>query len=172
MVFEGSSTTAPTRRELVIALHCSGAGSGRWRQLGEMLGAHYQLVAPERYGTDSVGPWTGDGAFTLADEAARTLAIIDGADRMVHLVGHSYGGGLALHVALERLDRIASLALYEPSAFHLLNQIDGGAGPLAEILAITREAGNGVITGNYRAAVAVQHAASTQTGRHYDDDEA
>ena len=79
MVFEGSSTTAPTRRELVIALHCSGAGSGRWRQLGEMLGAHYQLVAPERYGTDSVGPWTCDGAFTLADEAARTLAIIDGA---------------------------------------------------------------------------------------------
>ena len=140
--------------EQVIALHCSGAGAGQWRQLGEMLGARYQIIAPEHYGTDSVGPWTGERAFTLADEAARTLAIIDGADRQVHLVGHSYGGGLALHVTLERPDSIASLTLYEPSAFHLLQQIDGGAGPLAEIMAITREAGNGVITGNYRAAAA------------------
>ena len=28
--------------------------------------------------------------------------MIDAADRKVHLIGHSYGGGLALHVALER----------------------------------------------------------------------
>jgi len=138
----------------VIALHCSGAGAGQWRQLGEALGLDYQVIAPEHYGTDSVGPWTGERAFMLADEAARTLAIIDGADQKVHLVGHSYGGGLALHVALERPDKIASLALYEPSAFHLLEQIDGGAGAFAEIMAITRKAGDGVIEGNYRAAVA------------------
>jgi pimeloyl-ACP methyl ester carboxylesterase len=146
-----------TRRlppEQVIALHCSGAGAGQWRQLGELLGSRYQLIAPEHYGTDSVGPWTGERAFALADEAVRTLAIIDGTDRSVHLVGHSYGGGLALHVALERPDRIASLALYEPSAFHLLDQIDGGTGPLAEIMAITREAGDGVVTGDYRGAAA------------------
>src|SRR5678816_3175979 len=84
-------------RELVIALHCSGAGAAQWRRLGETLGEDYELVAPEHYGCDRTGPWTGDHAFTLADEAARTIALIDGNDRKVHLVGHSYGGGVALH---------------------------------------------------------------------------
>src|SRR6266516_1098475 len=35
----------------------------------------------------------------------------------VHLIGHSYGGGVALRVAVERSNRIASLTLYEPTAF-------------------------------------------------------
>src|SRR6266536_155294 len=35
----------------------------------------------------------------------------------VHLIGHSYGGGVALRVAVERSNRIASLTLYEPAAF-------------------------------------------------------
>jgi pimeloyl-ACP methyl ester carboxylesterase len=87
-----------------------------------LLGADYDLVAPEHYGCDRVGPWTGEHAFTLADEAARTIALIDGADRKVHLVGHSYGGGVALHAALIRPDSVASLVLYEPSAFHFLQR--------------------------------------------------
>jgi pimeloyl-ACP methyl ester carboxylesterase len=38
----------------------------------------------------------------------------------VHLVGHSYGGALALRAALELGAGVASLALIEPVAFHLL----------------------------------------------------
>jgi len=120
-----------------------------------MLGADYELVAPEHYGCEGTGPWTGLHAFTLADEAARTIALIDADDRKVHLIGHSYGGGVALHAALIRRDRIASLTLYEPSAFHLLKQIHvGGAEALAEIVAIARNTGTGVIAGDYRAAAA------------------
>src|SRR5688572_26868695 len=96
-------------RQPVIALHCSGAGAGQWRKLGEALGSDHELIAPEHYGCDSVGPWTGEHAFTLADEAKRTIALIDNAPREVHLVGHSYGGGVALHVALRRPEKIASL---------------------------------------------------------------
>src|SRR5258705_12681126 len=119
-----------TRRlppEQVIALHCSGAGAGQWRQLGELLGSRYQLIAPEHYGTDSVGPWTGERAFELADEAVRTLAIIDGTDRSVHLVGHSYGGGVAPLVALAHPAPLANPALVEPSPSPLLAQIECGA---------------------------------------------
>ena len=112
----------------VIALHCSGAGAGQWRQLGEALAPRHELVAPEHYGCDSTGPWSGEHAFTLADEAARTIEIIDRSDGKVHLVGHSYGGGVALRAAVERPDRIASLTLYEPSAFHLLRAMGARAG--------------------------------------------
>src|SRR5437764_5308667 len=77
----------------VIALHCSGAGAGQWRRLGDALGTGCELIAPEHYGCESVGPWTGEHAFTLADEAARTIALIDGTDCKVHLVRHAYGGG-------------------------------------------------------------------------------
>jgi pimeloyl-ACP methyl ester carboxylesterase len=73
----------------------------------------------------------------------------------VHLVGHSYGGGVALHVAHARPDRIASLALYEPSAFYLLKQLgDQGTAALSEIVAIAGKTGEAVARGDHRAAAA------------------
>jgi len=72
----------------VIALHCSGGGAAQWRQLGNALHSRYELVAPEHYGCDSVGPWSGERAFTLADEAVRTIEIIGRSECKVHLVGH------------------------------------------------------------------------------------
>ncbi len=154
MIRGSARTMQAARRELVIALHCSGAGAAQWRRLGERLGRTYRFAAPEHYGCDSVGPWTGEHAFGLADEAARTLALIDDTDRPVHLVGHSYGGGVALHVALARPERIASLTLYEPSAFHLLAQLDHAAAAFAEIKAIAYAVATGVVTGDYRSAAA------------------
>jgi pimeloyl-ACP methyl ester carboxylesterase len=139
----------------VIALHCSGAGAGQWRQLGETLGPAYTLFAPEHYGCERTGPWTGTHAFTLADEAARTIDFIDRSVNKVHLVGHSYGGGVALHVALARPACIASLALYEPSAFHLLKIMGArGAAAFGEIDDITRVTAQGVISGDYAGAAA------------------
>jgi pimeloyl-ACP methyl ester carboxylesterase len=150
-----TSPPHPANRGGVIALHCSGAGAGQWKKLGEALGPTYQVIAPEHYGCEQTGPWIGAHAFTLADEAARTIDIIDRSDRRVHLVGHSYGGGVALHVALARSDRIASLALYEPSAFHLLKAMgDQAAAAFGEIVDITRRTGRGVITGDYAGAAA------------------
>jgi pimeloyl-ACP methyl ester carboxylesterase len=147
-----SHNASPSR---VIALHCSGSGAKQWLHLGEALGAGYELLTPEYYGSKGIGPWTGTHAFTLADEAARIVPIIDTADRRVHLIGHSYGGAVALHIALTRPNRLASLTLYEPSAFHLLKLIDvGGAEALGEITSIAHEVGNGVITGDYRSAAA------------------
>jgi pimeloyl-ACP methyl ester carboxylesterase len=149
------SPLQPANRGRVIALHCSGAGAGQWKMLGETLGPTYRVIAPEHYGCEQVGPWIGTHAFTLADEAARTMDLMDQSDRKVHLVGHSYGGGVALHVALARPDRIASLALYEPSAFHLLKAMgDQAAAAFAEIVDITRRTGRGVIAGDYVGAAA------------------
>ena len=145
----------PRHRAQVVALHCSGAGASQWRQLAETLGPNYEVLAPEHYGCDSSGPWSGEHAFTLADEAARAIALIDENEEKVHLVGHSYGGGVALHVALARPDRFASMALYEPTAFHLLRQMgEAGAEVYAEIAAVAQRTCESVVTGDYRGGVA------------------
>lgn len=47
------------------------------------------------------------------------------------------------------------MALYEPSAFQLLRQLDElGAEAYAEIAGVSRRICNGVVTGDYRGAVA------------------
>jgi pimeloyl-ACP methyl ester carboxylesterase len=143
------------RRARVIALHCSGGGAGEWGHLGRVLGGRYELLAPEHYGCGSTGPWSGEHAFTLADEAARTTALIDESEDKVHLVGHSYGGGVALKAALARPEFIAGMVLYEPTAFHLLRQM-GAAGAEAhtEIASLAWLIGQGILSGDYRKAAA------------------
>src|SRR3954463_12275239 len=147
-----STFHTPRSRDRVIALHCSGAGAAQWRSLEVRLGQSFAFAAPEHYDSGNAPPWTGGGTFTSADEAERTLALIDASERKVHLIGHSYGGGIALHIALARPDRFASLTLYEPSAFYLLKQFGDGAAPFAEIQALAATVATGVRTGERRRA--------------------
>jgi pimeloyl-ACP methyl ester carboxylesterase len=142
-------------RARVIALHCSGGGAAQWANLTCALGDSYEVLTPEQYGSEATGPWTGEHVFTIADEAASTIDLIDRGEEKVHLVGHSYGGGVALHAALARPHKIASMALYEPSAFHLLRQIgDVGLQAIIEIARVAQRFSDGVVTGDYRSAVA------------------
>lgn len=139
----------------VIALHCSGADGGQWRKLPAVLGPRYEVFSPNFIGCADIGPWTGERAFTLADEAQTVIGLIDLLATPVHLVGHSYGGGVALKVASARPSAIASLTLYEPSAFHLLRQIgERGRGASAEIEALAAAIGAGIVSGAYQAAAA------------------
>jgi pimeloyl-ACP methyl ester carboxylesterase len=59
------------------------------------------------------------------------------------------------HVALARPGKIASLALYEPSAFHLLRHLgERGQRAFVEITLVAQRFRDGVLSGNYRDAVA------------------
>jgi pimeloyl-ACP methyl ester carboxylesterase len=151
----GSSLPAgrTVRPHSVVALHCSGADGRQWRRLRATLDAAHDLWTPDLYGCESVGPWPGVHAFSLADEARPIIEIIDAIGTRVHLVGHSYGGGVALRVALERPEAIASLSLYEPSAFHLLRQMGTRGGPeFEEIRALAHDVASGVVHGAYEPA--------------------
>lgn len=137
----------------VIALHCSGADGRQWRHLADALDEAFDLIAPEFYGAAGKAPWGGAHAFTLADEAQPILDLVDALATPVHLVGHSYGGGVALHIALKRPQAIASLALYEPSAFHLLRQAGRSeVGRFAEIKRVAAISAAGVASGDYQGA--------------------
>lgn len=139
----------------VIALHCSGADGSQWRKLPGVLGPRYETFTPSFIGCAEIGPWTGERAFMLADEARAVIGLVDVLATPVHLVGHSYGGAVALKVASARPSAIASLTLYEPSAFHLLRQVgERGRGAHAEIEAIASAISAGLVSGAYQAAAA------------------
>jgi pimeloyl-ACP methyl ester carboxylesterase len=74
----------------------------------------------------------------------------------VHLVGHSYGG-VALHAVLARKDRAASLTLYEPSAFHLLKQLDAGAAAFVVFGNCRARPENRILRQHRRSAARRQH---------------
>jgi pimeloyl-ACP methyl ester carboxylesterase len=155
MTVNAADPPRPMRRARVIALHCSGAGASQWGHLAEALGDRYEVATPEHYGCESTGPWSGEHAFTVADEARRVIALIDDSEEKVHLVGHSYGGGVALNVALARPHRLASMTLYEPTPFHLLRKMGAtGAEAYAGVIGVAEQICEGVITGDYRDAVA------------------
>lgn len=140
-------------RQRVLALHCSGADHRQWRKLRTALEPEFELIAPDFYGCEATGPWHGARRFSLAEEAAAIIELIDDLNESVHLVGHSYGGGVALKVAIERPGSIRSLALYEPSAFHILRQLgEEGAAEFAEIRALADDVGMNILRGAYQAA--------------------
>ena len=142
------------RSEKIIALHCSGWNAKQWGSLRDVLAGNFELLTPEHYGCESRGNWRGEHAFTLADEAAQSIELIDQSDDRVHLVGHSYGGALALHIALARPHKVASLVLYEPCAYHLLRQI-GQAGDvgIAEIMELSGFVCARVAVGDFKDAM-------------------
>jgi pimeloyl-ACP methyl ester carboxylesterase len=154
MASSDSKATSMRGRHTAIALHCSGADAREWRLLEQALDGFCNVLAPEHYGCERVGPWPGDRAFAIDDEAARALAMLDAIDGKVHLVGHSYGGGVALHIALQRPNRVASLTLYEPSAFHLLPFFgDEGRAAHAEIARVAANAAARIGKGDCRGGV-------------------
>jgi len=104
----------------VVLLHCNASSRHQWRGLVADLSRHYRVLAADLFGHgDSRLPGL-PATFTVADEVAMVAALIEHAGEAVHLVGHSYGGAIALKVALALQRDVRSLTLIEPASFELL----------------------------------------------------
>jgi pimeloyl-ACP methyl ester carboxylesterase len=153
-VFDGSGgpTAARARHERVVLVHCSASSARQWKALADQL-AGFQPVPLDLFGHGNRKRWHGTGPLSLSEEAA---AIGDACPDSApfHLVGHSYGGGVALRFALDHPERLRSLTLIEPSCFHILKAAGGNETHLlGEILGIAEAVNRGVLCGDYRAGM-------------------
>lgn len=131
VLIEGSGTP-------VVLLHSSMSSKKQWRELMRRMRAGYRLIAIDLYGYGGT-PFPAAGRFALDDEARLVQSVLDSALRPAerfHLVGHSYGGVVALQLGLGLSGRLRSLTLYEPIAFHLM---PGTHPVMAELLAVQRQ---------------------------------
>jgi len=124
----------------VICLHANASSSGQWRALTELLAARFHVFAPDSYGAGKSPPWPTGRKVALRDEVALLEPVLARAGDGISLVGHSYGGGIALVGALAHRQRLRSKALYEPTLFALVERespsdVDGIRGTVAAAVA-------------------------------------
>jgi pimeloyl-ACP methyl ester carboxylesterase len=133
-------------RPTVICMHASGGSGAQWRTLADRMGDDYDVIAPNLYGHGTVPAWPGAPLDIVAADTARIARRVAGAAGEVHLVGHSYGGAIALRVALHCRRRVASVSVYEPVAMRTLfdyNPKHRAASEVAEVFRDMSRALNG-----------------------------
>ena len=105
----------------VLCLHANASSSGQWRGLMELLAPRYAVTAADSYDSGKSPSWPSDSVITLADEVALIEPLLHAADGPVVLVGHSFGGAIALKAALAHPSKVRAVAIYEPTLFWLID---------------------------------------------------
>lgn len=139
----------------VLALHSSGASGHQWRRLRETLGKRSAVVTPDFHDHGAGPAWNGDALDIVAADTAIALRALDALGRPAHVIGHSYGGAIALHVARARPRLVRTLTVYEPVAFDLLLGYDPRHVAAAVIVAVGEAIGRCSARGDATAAAAL-----------------
>jgi pimeloyl-ACP methyl ester carboxylesterase len=108
----------------VVLVHSSGMTSRQWRRIADALEPAHRVVVPDLLGYGESAPWPRDERFHFTMDLLAIEGLIDRVARErgpVHLVGHSYGGFLAMLAALHRPHALRSIAVYEPVTFGVLH---------------------------------------------------
>jgi pimeloyl-ACP methyl ester carboxylesterase len=105
----------------VVCLHSNASHSNQWRALMQALSPAYRVLAADSYGAGRSPDWTAKRPLRLADEVALLEPVFARAGDPFVLVGHSYGGAVALMAALAHPQRVSALVLYEPTLFALID---------------------------------------------------
>jgi pimeloyl-ACP methyl ester carboxylesterase len=109
----------------VVFLHSGVGSAGEWKQVFSLWPEGDRLVAVETY-RDGTGPGVA-GHRRLDDYADQVYAVAEHVGASVHLVGFSWGGATALHVAVGAPELVDSVAVIEPEAYALLRTDEAAA---------------------------------------------
>ena len=87
----------------------------------DLLSPRHRVIAPDLYGSGKSLDWPSASKISLADEVAFVAPVLQQAGDRFSLVGHSYGGAVALLAGLQDPGRVRALALYEPTLFAIVD---------------------------------------------------
>src|SRR5687767_3335975 len=95
----------------VVCLHSSAGTHAQWQGLSHALSSRWQVLAPDLYGHGRSPQWPVAAMNTLHVDAQAVTALMEAAVPQidtcgVHLVGHSYGGAVAMQMALRHPSRV------------------------------------------------------------------
>lgn len=144
-----ASPLEPSDRPRVVLLHSSASSHKQWRNLRALLNADYDVFAPDQWGCGTAPAWPGTSPFTLMDEVRPLAERIGPAGDRIHLIGHSYGAGVALRLARTWPERVASLTLIEPTAFHVLRHSADDRPLFRQVTEVAGRISRAVISGHY-----------------------
>ncbi len=98
-----------------LMIHCSLAEVGIWRGMAQTLSGALTMTAFDLPGHGRSADWDGRGEMS----AVCTAIAADFAESAgsVHVIGHSFGGVIALRLAVERPNLVRSLVMIEPVFF-------------------------------------------------------
>jgi pimeloyl-ACP methyl ester carboxylesterase len=120
------------RGEPLVFVHGSLEDLRIWRRQVELFSAHFRVIAySRRYHHPNATPGDGDPVYAASLHAADLADLIEKLDLgPAHIVTASFGGCVALALAVARPELVRSLVLAEPPLMPWLEHIPGGA-PLA-----------------------------------------
>jgi pimeloyl-ACP methyl ester carboxylesterase len=139
---EGMNTTftqSAHKGDNVICLHSSMSSSRQWQDLVRSLQPAYNVITPDLLGYGNAPQWAAAVAASLEHEVERLTDLVDELDGPIHLVGHSYGGAIAIRAAQVYGERVTSLTLYEPVIFTALFNSESCAHACREMTRLVEE---------------------------------
>lgn len=119
----------------VVLLHSGGMSSRQWKKLGDLLEADHRVIAPDFLGSGDNPAWPDGEPFHFRLDVDAIEALVAGLGEPAHVVGHSYGGLVAVTLARRRPELVRSLSLYDPVAFGVLSAAQDAEG-LADLARI------------------------------------
>jgi pimeloyl-ACP methyl ester carboxylesterase len=136
----------------VVLIHAGGADSGQWRALMERLAGRFRILACDMSGSGKSPAFPQDVTYTLDEEVRFLDPVFEAAGEAFHLLGHSYGGAVALKAALRHRMRLRSLTLFEPVLFSLLIAAAPQSEATREILCLAQSTTDLAGRGDFDAA--------------------
>ena len=100
----------------VMLLHGSASNAKQWRSSVDYLKGRFEVLTPDLPGNGKSAGFL-EQSQTIDASARHLKPFLDHVDGPVHLVGHSFGGAVALKIATLWPERVRSLTLIEPAAF-------------------------------------------------------
>jgi pimeloyl-ACP methyl ester carboxylesterase len=106
----------------VILVHSSVSGARQWRRLMDDLKARFRVRAVNLFGYGKTPAWPAEKTQSLEDQARLVESVLPADADEVYLVGHSFGGSVAMKAAARLGRRVGKLVLLETNPFYLLAQ--------------------------------------------------